>query len=556
MDLNDIEGIKPNSNARKKKKKNTAQSLSASASPKKNQNSYCQRAASNSAGRKPGFKITTPSMVMNDIYADEGPTRNSDNSHFSKGDEEQAQDKVQRKRRFQKAKSQKHSGWINVGDDEDDEFDNSSTQGCFDGIPIDKVYDHKQQERVKQLKDKFGEEDDDSYTKAVERAKKRRGNKHGESSLAAQLLSPSNNSRRKRIYRPRARREREGRIFNQPADEDLLSAEISNQSTDGGSSLHDIAPPKLKNSGNGRKKVRYGMGRADYPLDIAASQQSAHRGMSSDDMVVPNLEKNGKGRKKKVDMGRSVVGRLQRLGGNTTMRRTRDSSTISGEKKKRSDSTIDVDDEDEITSVVAAVNQPKKVVNLPPLGIGRVTDGRVGNKIRKKHRANPGGKRKIDKQDEIMAALDSVNDSWFHKYEATQEAVRIAIGRKVIRAKCSLSFCFALQEQFILFSFEEEGRMCEMRVYLKHHDLKEMKYHIANDGECDEEGYIGCPMSVIAFRITPTSLNGLDRFADFYDKEETDESNDKGGRYITLEFQDTCDFRVGDITSYTLYSSM
>ena len=489
MDFDNIEGIKPNPNARKKR-----QSLSAS--PKKNQNGYGQRAASNSAGRKPGFKIATPSMdLMNDIYADESPTRNS---------QEQAQGKIKRKRQQQKnqlAESQKQNGWIN--DDEDDEFDNSSTQGCFDGVPTDKVYDSKLQKRMKQLKDMFGE-DDDSYTKAVEKSKNHRGNKHGESSLEAQLLSPSNNSRRKRIYGPRARREREGRIFNQSSD----------------------------------------------PLDVAVSQQSARRGISSNDMNVPKL-KNVKGRRKKRQVSITSTQQkpwgVQRWGGNTTVRETRDSSTYSGEKKKRSDSAINVNDDDGITSAIAAAsNQPQRVT------------GRVGNKTRKKQRANPGGKRKVDKQDEIMGTLDSVNVAWLHNYEATQEAVRIAIGRKVMRAKCSLSFCFALQDQFILFSFEEEGgRMCEMRVYLKHHDLKEMKFHIANDDEYVEGGYIGSPMSVIAFRITPTTLNGLDRFADFYDKEETDESNDKGGRYITLEFQDTGDFRVSsNIRRMHCYNSM
>jgi len=544
MDFDNIEGIKPNPNARKKRNKNTAQSRSAI--PKKNQNGCGQRAASNSAGRKPGFKISVPSMdLMDGIYSDESPTRNS---------QDQAQDKVKRKRQFQKnklAESPKQNGWINVDDDEDDEIDNSSTQGCFDGIPTDKLYDSKQQERVKQLKDKFGEEDDDSYTKAVKRSRNHRGNKHGENSLAVRS-SPSGNLSKsqkqprqgggQRDYRSYGRANLErggGRVMPSNRSDDPLDEVVSHQRTDRGSSCNDMVIPKLNVKGRRKKKQQ----QKPCPLDVAASQQSAHRGISSIDMVVPKLTKNGKGSRKRVDMGRSVVGQIKKWGGNTTGR-TRDSSTCSGGKKKRSDSTIDVDDEDEIMSVIAAANQPKKFVALPPLGICRTTDCRVGNKTRKKQRANPGGKRKPDMQDEIMSTLDSVNDSWFHKYEATQEAVRIAIGRKVIRAKCSLSFCFALQEQFILFSFEEEGRMCEMRVYLKHHDLKEMKYHIANDSEYDEGGYIDCPMSVIAFRITPTTLNGLDRFADFYDKEETDESNDKGGRYITMEFQDTGDFRV------------
>jgi len=392
-------------------KNNTSRSRSA-ASPKKNEN---RRAAHNSAGRKPGFKVQTPSMgVMDGIYSDDdSPTRNthhtpnqeSDNSHFSRGNEdvtgtksnkpnrekqvqyekEQAQDKVKRKRQHQKnklAESQRkkdnNTECINVDDDDDDddddEIDNCSTQGCFDGIPTDKVLDPKQQEHVKKLKDKFGE-DDDSYTKAVERSKKHRGSKHGESSLAVRS-SPTNNHSKSQKQRRR-----------------------------GGEQQRDY-------SSYGRAQLERGGGRvlpshsAD-PLDIAVSQQKIDRGSSSKDMVAPpKLKKNGKGRKKQQvststqqkpwgagDMTSNRVKQREEQAAAALKRKTQidgSGNNSSGEKRKRSsfgqqnqNNAIDVDDDDMMGILAAASNQryedtPKKVVELPPLGIGRRPDGRVG----------------------------------------------------------------------------------------------------------------------------------------------------------------------------------
>ena len=385
MDLNNIEGIK---NAPKKKKKN---------------NTSHRRAAHNSAGHTPGVKIKTPSVDMNGIYADDSPTRNtdhtpnqeSDNSHFSRGNdgvnasthsnksnhekqvqEKEAQDKVKRKRQHQKnklsesqRKKDNNTECIDLEEEEEEDIDNSSTQGCFDGIPTDKVRDPKQQQYMDQLKDKFGEEDD--YNKIVKRSKNHRGNSHGESSLA-QSLSNSNNPTR---MLAKDRKKHQQRDY----------------------------------SSYGRANLERGGGRvmafdgSDDPLDVAASQQRTDRGSSSNDMAVPKLKKNNKGGKKAVDMGRSVVGKLQKWGGSTKskrekvaesskrekqaaaalMRQTRDSSS-SGEKRKRSDSAIDVDDEEDMMGATAAasnqrfVDKPKKVVELPSLGISRATEGRVG----------------------------------------------------------------------------------------------------------------------------------------------------------------------------------
>ena len=402
------EGIKPNPNAPKKKNRKNNTPRSRSASPKKNKNRN-ERAAHNSAGHKPGVKIQPPSMgVMDGIYSDDdSPTRNtdhtpnqeSDNSHFSRGNdgvnasthsnksnhekqvqyEKEAQDKVKRKRQHQKnklAESQRkkdNTECINVDDDDDAEIDNCSTDCHFDGVPTDRVLDPQQQERVDQLKDQFGEEDD--YNKIVKRSKNHRGIKHGESSLAAQSSSNSNNPTRMLTKdRKKHQHKREQRDY----------------------------------SSFGRANLERGGGRvmpshSTDPLDIAVSQQKTDKGSSSNDMAVPKLKASKGGRKKEVvDMGRSVVGQLQKWGGSTKskrekvaesskrekqaaaalMRQTHDSSS-SGEKRKRSDSAIDVDDDDMMGILAAASNQryedkPKKVVELPPLGIGRTADGRVG----------------------------------------------------------------------------------------------------------------------------------------------------------------------------------
>jgi len=406
MDLYNLQeegiNIKPNPNAPKKKNRKNNTPRSRSASPKKNKNRN-ERAAHNSAGHKPGVKIQPPSMgVMDGIYSDDdSPTRNtdhnpnqeSDNSHFSQGYDgsntsinsnksdpaKKARDKAEKKRQQKNkpADSQRKndaSECINL--EEDDEIDNCSTQGCFDGIPTDRICDPKQQERVKKLKDKFGE-DDDSYTKAVERSKKHRGNRHGESSLAAQSLSNSNNPTRM-LTKDRKKHQHKG-------------------------SFGSYGRANLERGG-GRVMPSY----SDDPLDVATSQQRTNRGSSSRDMVAPKL-KNGNGRKKQHvsitstqqkpwgegDMLSKRVKQREELAAAALKRKTqnddRSGNNSSGEKRKRSsfgqqdqNDAIDVDDDDNIMGTLAAASnqrfedKPKKVVALPPLGIGRRTDGRVG----------------------------------------------------------------------------------------------------------------------------------------------------------------------------------
>ena len=135
---------------------------------------------------------------------------------------------------------------------------------------------------------------------------------------------------------------------------------------------------------------------------------------------------------------------------------------------------------------------------------------------------------------------------------ASIDAVRIAIGKKVFRAKCMLSFQFGTKSPYIQFSFESKGKrivkMCEHRVYLKSEDLKEVKYHIPdeldNSDENDEDS-----MTVIAFRITPTENNNLEKYSSSYEQEDSgDDQKNNHKRYISVEVRDADDFKVRSLT--------
>jgi len=126
---------------------------------------------------------------------------------------------------------------------------------------------------------------------------------------------------------------------------------------------------------------------------------------------------------------------------------------------------------------------------------------------------------------------------------ASIDAVRIAIGKKVFRAKCLLSFQFGTKSPYIQFSFENKGKTSEHRVYLKNDDLKEVKYHIPdeldNSDEDDEDS-----MTVIAFRITPTEINNLEKYSSSYKQDESDDEKNSHKRYISVEVRDADDFKV------------
>ena len=126
---------------------------------------------------------------------------------------------------------------------------------------------------------------------------------------------------------------------------------------------------------------------------------------------------------------------------------------------------------------------------------------------------------------------------------ASIDAVRIAIGKKVFRAKCMLSFQFGTKSPFIQFSFENKGKAIEHRVCLKSDDLREVKYHIpdelANSDDDDEDS-----MTVVAFRITPTETNNLEKYSSSYQQHDNDDEKNYHKRYISVEVRDALDFKV------------
>ena len=141
---------------------------------------------------------------------------------------------------------------------------------------------------------------------------------------------------------------------------------------------------------------------------------------------------------------------------------------------------------------------------------------------------------------------------------ASVNALRIAIGRKVVKTNCKFSAHLGEANPYIKFSFDdtsvEEGSddlnstklhasgKREHIVYLN--QLTEVKYHHAAE-DTEDNILPWSSTSVIAFRIIPTEQNGLDTFTpEFYDKEDSDESNDKGGRYVVVEVRDTDEFQV------------
>ena len=150
---------------------------------------------------------------------------------------------------------------------------------------------------------------------------------------------------------------------------------------------------------------------------------------------------------------------------------------------------------------------------------------------------------------------------------ASVNALRIAIGRKVVKTNCKFSAHLGEANPYIKFSFDdtssvEEGSddlnsselhasgKREHIVYLN--QLTEVKYHVAE--ETEDNTLPWSSTSVIAFRIIPTEQNGLDTFTpELYDKEDSDESNDKGGRYVVVEVRDTDEFQVRFINIFFIF---
>jgi len=122
------------------------------------------------------------------------------------------------------------------------------------------------------------------------------------------------------------------------------------------------------------------------------------------------------------------------------------------------------------------------------------------------------------------------------------DAVRIAIGTKIVKSKCTLSFQFGTKNPYIQFSFEDEGKLSEHCVFIDGDELKEVMFYIARDNDTSEVDEFGDSMTVIVFRITPTDRNSLIKYTSSYDHD--DRSNDQSKRYISVEVRDADDFKV------------
>eukprot|EP00581_Thalassiosira_minuscula_P018889 CAMPEP_0183719814 /NCGR_PEP_ID=MMETSP0737-20130205/12607_1 /TAXON_ID=385413 /ORGANISM="Thalassiosira miniscula, Strain CCMP1093" /LENGTH=992 /DNA_ID=CAMNT_0025949571 /DNA_START=52 /DNA_END=3027 /DNA_ORIENTATION=+ len=127
------------------------------------------------------------------------------------------------------------------------------------------------------------------------------------------------------------------------------------------------------------------------------------------------------------------------------------------------------------------------------------------------------------------------------------DAVRIAVGKKVFKRKCELSVQPGTNNPYILFSyFDEKGKSFKHYVYLKEEELKELRYFIARDDENEDSLKDDSvePMTVIAFRITPTEKNNFSNYSNAYDQEDTENAENYKKRFISVEVRDTDEFQA------------
>ena len=118
------------------------------------------------------------------------------------------------------------------------------------------------------------------------------------------------------------------------------------------------------------------------------------------------------------------------------------------------------------------------------------------------------------------------------------EAVRIAIGEKVMSNKCGLSFQLGTKQPYIQFSYVFRGKAVDHTVFLDRDELLEVKYYVhKEDDEDDSDDQI----SFMAFRIKPNGQNDFDKFTSTYDQSESPSkkgSIDIMKRYIAVEVRD------------------
>ena len=119
------------------------------------------------------------------------------------------------------------------------------------------------------------------------------------------------------------------------------------------------------------------------------------------------------------------------------------------------------------------------------------------------------------------------------------DAVRIAIGKKVFKHKCELSFQFGTTDPYILFSFDDYGKQRKHRAHVKDDELKEVKYYIADENDANEDS-----MTVIVFRITPTEKNNFVKYSSAYNQDDCQDSGPTERHYISVEVRDSDEFVV------------
>ncbi|EJK44217.1 hypothetical protein THAOC_37264 [Thalassiosira oceanica] len=118
------------------------------------------------------------------------------------------------------------------------------------------------------------------------------------------------------------------------------------------------------------------------------------------------------------------------------------------------------------------------------------------------------------------------------------EAVRIAIGRKVVSNKCGVSFQLGTEQPYIQFSYERRGKTIDHTVLLKRDDLEEVKFFVPKEEDEDDSDD---QISFVAFRIKPNEQNDFKKFSNAYDQSKS--PNKKGSidimkRYIVVEVRD------------------
>ena len=123
----------------------------------------------------------------------------------------------------------------------------------------------------------------------------------------------------------------------------------------------------------------------------------------------------------------------------------------------------------------------------------------------------------------------------------------------MFRSKCKLSFQFGTNNPYIEFSYENrKGKMTDNTVYLKSEELTEVKYHIPDENDTSEDGADSDSMTMIAFRINPSEVNGFDKYSSAYSQENDEDPDKFHKQYISVEVRDTDDFRVSMLRKHKL----